>query len=137
MKHHLLFVYGSLKRGQTRHQYLGPHGNYLGVASTEADYKMHKLGGYPALVPVESGTGTKVWGELWEVPAAVIPDLDAVENVNNGLFRREKVNLAVVNLLNLPQSEEIFKQVQSCTATTYFYAKEIGGAADAGDFWVK
>jgi gamma-glutamylcyclotransferase (GGCT)/AIG2-like uncharacterized protein YtfP len=133
-------VYGSLKRGQTRHQYLQQPGiHYLGVASTVADYKMYKLSGYPALIPVESGTGTKVWGELWEVPASEIPTLDGVEGVDKGLFRRDRVNLSVVNLLYLPQGEEIFKHIQSCTATTYFFAKPdlTHGAADAGDFWVK
>lgn len=137
MKNHLLFVYGSLKKGQSRHLNLGPNGRYLGVATTKADYKMHKLSGYPALVSVESGTGTKVWGELWEVPAALIPHLDSVEGVKDGLFRRGQVNLAEVTLSNLPISEEVFNLVESCTATTYIFEKNIAGAADAGNFWTR
>lgn len=133
---HLLFIYGSLKRGQSRNNFLSPNSLYLGVATTQADYKMYKFGGYPALVPVESGNGTKVWGELYEVPAQIIPRLDEVEGVGKGLFRRDKVKLAEVNLYNLPTDSSIFKQVQSCTATTYFFEKEISEATDAGDFWV-
>lgn len=131
---HLIFVYGSLKQGQSRNRTL-TGGRYLGVASTKADYKMYKLSGYPALVKVESGTGVKVWGELWEVDPAMIPNIDSIEGVDKGLFERKKLGLNEVRLSHLPLDAEVFKAIQSCWAYTYFFVQDVGGAADCGSFW--
>lgn len=75
-----LFVYGSLKRGGRHHDEL-EGATFLGPAETAPGYRLEPLGEYLALVEAESaepGSGC-VPGELFEVPLAKLPALDAFE----------------------------------------------------------
>lgn len=71
-----LFVYGSLKRGGRHHDEL-EGATFLGLAETGPGYRLEPLGEYLALVPA-AGEGC-VPGELFEVPLAKLPALDAFE----------------------------------------------------------
>ncbi len=101
----VLFVYGTLKRGQRNHRLLAGQ-QFLAEAVTEARYRLVDLGPYPGLVrdPV---AGLAVRGELWAVCPTCLAELDDFEEVPR-LFVREPV--AVVGhagtvfayLLNVP-----------------------------------
>jgi gamma-glutamylcyclotransferase (GGCT)/AIG2-like uncharacterized protein YtfP len=82
-----LFVYGTLRRGQLRHRYLG-ESRYLGAVRTESGYTLYHLGEYPGL---KVGDGI-VEGELYEVPETQLAVLDAVEGAPD-LFHRGPVVL--------------------------------------------
>jgi gamma-glutamylcyclotransferase (GGCT)/AIG2-like uncharacterized protein YtfP len=72
-----LFVYGTLKRGGSRHVALASQ-RFLGEAKTAASYALHDLGDYPGLVAAP-GDGDVVHGELYEVDCALVDWLDAME----------------------------------------------------------
>jgi len=81
----LLFVYGSLKRGQANHQQLRA-AEYLTSARTAAHFALRVVDGYPALVP-----GPRViLGELYRIAAAALPALDEFEGPS---YVREWVQL--------------------------------------------
>lgn len=71
----VLLLYGTLMRGQPAHGLLRGV-RWLGEARTAPRYQLLDLGAYPALV--EPGDAA-VSGELYRVPPALLPDLDAYE----------------------------------------------------------
>ena len=88
---HLLFVYGTLKRGCRNHHHLAGQ-SWVGVARTAPGYRLYDLGGYPGLaVFAEDRTG--VSGEVWSVEPAALQRLDAFEGVHTGLYRRGPIAL--------------------------------------------
>lgn len=89
---HLLFVYGTLKRGCCNHAQLADQ-TFVGQAETAPGYLLHEVGGFPGLV-VRAGHGTAVRGEVWSVDARALARLDRFEGVAEGLYRRERVALA-------------------------------------------
>jgi gamma-glutamylcyclotransferase (GGCT)/AIG2-like uncharacterized protein YtfP len=72
----LLFVYGTLMRGGPRHPALAGQ-RFLGVVRTLPHYALFDLGDYPGLVHASGGQA--IHGELYEVEAALIPQLDRME----------------------------------------------------------
>ncbi len=72
----LLFVYGTLKRGQPLH-YLLASARFLGVGRVRG-YALYDLGEYPAARPAEPQNFVR--GEIYEVPEEIIPILDEVED---------------------------------------------------------
>jgi gamma-glutamylaminecyclotransferase len=86
----LVFVYGTLKRGDCRHRFMAG-GRFLGLATTAPGYRMYHLGEYPALV--EDPTGGQVEGEVFEVSDATLRLLDEVEGVADTLYVRKPVPL--------------------------------------------
>ena len=73
----VIFVYGSLKRGQTLH-YLLRDLPFVGEAWTIAEYRLFHLGAYPGLV--QSDSGISVQGELFPIPA--IPSEQACKELH-------------------------------------------------------
>ncbi|MDX2158909.1 MAG: gamma-glutamylcyclotransferase family protein [Hyphomicrobiaceae bacterium] len=88
---HLVFVYGTLKRGFPNHGYMDG-ARLLGAARTKERYPLVVGNAWftPYLLP-EPGEGHRVKGELWEVPDAMMPALDELESTHlpNGYRRRE------------------------------------------------
>ncbi len=87
----VVFVYGTLKRGDCRHQFLAGS-KFLGLATTAAGYRLFDLGEYPAMV--EDAGGGQIEGELYEVSDATLRVLDDVEGVADVLYTRRAVALA-------------------------------------------
>lgn len=93
VNHHLLFTYGTLRKGQARHSLL--HGcEYIGNAvSTIVSYQLfrHKDGGFPVAImggiPSSKEPKAAVYGEVYLVPNYLIPVLDQVE-ANGKLYHR-------------------------------------------------
>ncbi len=81
-----IFVYGTLKRGGSNTHYLAGQ-RFVGEARTEPKYRMYGLDGFPGLVEVGTG-GLSVKGEIWEVDAPCLSELDRLEGVGEGLYRR-------------------------------------------------
>lgn len=88
---YLVFVYGTLKRGFPNHHYMADC-RFLSEGRTVERFPLVVGGDWfsPYLLP-EAGEGHCVNGEVWEVPEAVMPALDALESVHlpNGYRRRE------------------------------------------------
>lgn len=87
----LVFVYGTLKRGGSNHAHLAGQ-EFVGDARTKPLFALYLLDGYPGMVPVERG-GEGVSGEVWSVDDACLAELDALEGLEEGLYRRGKVPL--------------------------------------------
>ncbi len=84
----LLFVYGSLKRGQANHHQLHA-ADYLAEARTIARFALRVVDGYPALVP----GSRKIVGELYRIAAGALPALDEFEGPR---YVRREIELAGV-----------------------------------------
>lgn len=73
----VLFVYGTLKRGQRNHG-LMREARFLGEAVTAPLYTLLDLGLFPGMIP---GGSTAVHGELYEVGPELLARLDRHEGV--------------------------------------------------------
>ncbi len=102
----LLFVYGTLRRGGSRHQILKALGaRYAGRGRVGGE--LFDLGEFPGARPSE-WPQARVWGELYELrnPARALQVLDRIEgyrpgNPAAGMFRRE------ITAVNRETGEEI------------------------------
>jgi gamma-glutamylcyclotransferase (GGCT)/AIG2-like uncharacterized protein YtfP len=84
----VIFVYGTLRRGQSNHAELG-NARFLREVATAPRYELVDLGEYPALL--ESGS-TAVLGELYEVDEDLLARLDVFEGVP-ALYQRRAIAL--------------------------------------------
>ncbi len=80
----LLFVYGSLMRGQHNHAQLRG-ALWVGPALTAPSYSLVSLGPYPAL---RSEGSASVPGELYALDATLLPGLDCFEGHPDWYLRR-------------------------------------------------
>lgn len=116
---HLLFIYGTLKRGGENEHYLKGQ-DFLGRARTAPGYRLYHLQGYPGLVADDAGRGS-VAGELWAVDEGCLRQLDQLEGLAEGLYRRAPVQLA-------PPSD-------APSVETYFYLRSVEGAPECNGEW--
>jgi gamma-glutamylcyclotransferase (GGCT)/AIG2-like uncharacterized protein YtfP len=84
----LIFVYGTLRRGESNHAQLRG-ARFVGTARTEQRYELVHVSGYPALL--EDGS-VGVSGELYEVDDALLRRLDEFEEVPE-MYQRKWVSL--------------------------------------------
>ena len=110
----ILFVYGTLKRGQRNH-HLMREARFLGEAVTAPLYTLLDLGSFPGMIP---GGTTAVHGELYEVGPGLLARLDRHEGVPR-LYTR-----GVVWLENRALAESYF--------LVDFDRTRMGRAADSG-----
>ena len=78
----IIFVYGTLMRGQRAHQYLQDCeciGNGL-----LRGYAMYDLGSFPGIVPEEAGMTV---GEIYRIPAEMVQQLDRYESEGSLYYR--------------------------------------------------
>ena len=80
----LLFVYGTLMRGEKSHELL-EGALFIVKARTPPRFELVNMGWYPALV---DGGSSAVHGEIYDVPDALITKLDEYEDAPD-LYRRE------------------------------------------------
>ena len=111
-----LFVYGTLKRGCSRAGCLQGQ-TFLGNAETVPGYRLYDNGSYPAMTL--SDCSSVVTGELWEVDAGCLAELDQIEGVPT-LYQRTIVKL----------STHAGESVQ-----TYLYCQSLDGWRDIGSRW--
>lgn len=82
---HLVFVYGTLREGESNHHYL-KSAEFLGHHETDAQFALFDLGPYPALSLGEK----KVVGEIYLIDEATLQALDQLEDVPVE-YRRESI----------------------------------------------
>lgn len=116
---HLIFVYGTLKRGCRNHHQLAGQ-KFLGAARTVPGYTLYDLGGYPGMVP-HTADRTGVTGEIWSVDADALRRLDAFEGVAESLYRRTPLALQTPHDRNAVE--------------TYLYAQSTEGRREVGVEW--
>ena len=84
----LVFVYGTLQRGEVNHGYLG-RARFLGTAKTRAEFELVDLGDYPAML---SGGATQIDGELYALGSLDVQTVDELED-HPEYFQRCTVHL--------------------------------------------
>lgn len=82
----LVFVYGTLRRGQSNHALLA-RAAFLGEHTTEPGYTMLDLGWYPGVV---QGGADSIRGELYRVDADTLAALDVLEDYPD-LYTRKRI----------------------------------------------
>ena len=87
----LVFVYGTLKRGDVRSGSL-VGAAFLGEAVTEPGYRMYNCGSYPGLIAVDAD-GVAIRGEVYDIWPECLARLDDVEGVDEGLYARRPIRL--------------------------------------------
>jgi gamma-glutamylaminecyclotransferase len=120
----LVFAYGTLMRGECRHEALADQA-FVARATTQPHYRLYNCGSYPALVEVECDTGRRIQGEVWCVSAACLARLDEIEGVDEGLYERGPVALE-----NSPVSNQVDAAVEA-----YFYRQDVSTLEDLGTGW--
>lgn len=135
----LLFVYGTLKKGCSRNRYLSDQ-RYLGTACTKPKYAIYQYSGYPAMIetkigPVVGVNVFNVFGEIYEVSYDCLQQIDEIENVKEGVFKRSSVELANVNLVSLPLWQNVWNNIEGKLAIGYIFCKDLSGAKCCGKLW--
>ena len=115
----LIFVYGTLKRGGSNHHYLAGQ-QFLGKARTPPGYRLYELRGYPGMIE-KPDDQDGVTGEVWSIDEKCLAQLDLLEGLVEGLYRR--VPLA----LPAPFARQAVE--------TYVYARSVAGCPELGATW--
>lgn len=114
-----MFVYGTLKRGGTNHRFLAGQ-TFVGEARTAPGFRLYDLGDYPGMVSTR-GDREGVVGEVWSIDAECLQELDELEALPIGLYRRERVPL-------LPPFADY-------AVEGYIYALPVVGRREVGSEW--
>lgn len=119
----LIFVYGSLKRSYALHHLLEDQ-TPIGPARTEPLYRLFDLGSYPGLV--DWPEGLSIQGEVYRVTSKCIARLDEAEGVDEGLYARREIQLALPTLNTLQINEPIH---------AWFWLGRVSNCPDCGTEW--
>lgn len=103
-RRHLLFVYGTLKKGFMRHELLKQKkAMFVGDGWTDGDYfNMEYTTGqhpYPVILPCHPTNGAKIHGEVYLVPPAAIVNCDFYES-NGSYYDRKTLKINITNANN-------------------------------------
>lgn len=82
---HLVFVYGTLKKGLSN-SYVMKNAKFIGLGITKEEYQLYKLR-FPCLF--ETINGFQVRGEVYEVDDKLLAGLDYFEGVPDLYYRKE------------------------------------------------
>ena len=90
---HLLFVYGTLKRGHGNHHIIR-NAEYVGDFVTESKFGLVSMGEFPGMVDCKepSEEGCNIKGELFFVDDAMLEYCDRLEGVPH-FYRREAITV--------------------------------------------
>jgi gamma-glutamylaminecyclotransferase len=83
-KNSLVFVYGTLRRGEVNH-YLLETARFCGSHATRACFRMFSLGTYPAVL---QGGLDSIQGEVYQVDARTMSRLDWLEGYPHAYNRK-------------------------------------------------
>jgi gamma-glutamylaminecyclotransferase len=86
----ILFVYGTLKRGEKNFRLLADQ-EFVGEATTAPRYRVYDLGPWPGLVR-DDANGLAIRGELFAVSECCLAKLDDFE-AGAGAFVRELIDV--------------------------------------------
>ncbi len=92
MNKHLIFIYGSLRRGAARSMFVRfPNAKF--IAGAKVSGSLYDLGAYPGLLLNESSS--LVVGEVYEVDDELLDKLDDFEALSD--YRRKQVEISLDN----------------------------------------
>ena len=111
-------MYGTLKTGFCRNPYLDEQ-QLVGPVQTANRYRLVDCGNFPGLI-VDFENGISIAGELWKVDDECLQELDRVEDVAGGLYRRGWITLET------NQDQEVM---------TYIYDRDARTLPDCGHCW--
>lgn len=86
---HLVFVYGSLKRGYHNHHLL-MHSRFIGTGRTPPRFDLLDLGSFPAAIAGKH----QMTGEVFEIDNETLKDLDRLEG-NGFMYLRKQIPVVV------------------------------------------
>ena len=124
-REHLVFVYGTLKRGASNHAQLAGQ-RLVGPARLAPGHALYSLGEYPGLV-AEPASADRVRGEIWAVDDACLARLDTFEGVPEGLYARVPAPLSETPP-GLPSGA-------AATVWMYLYLRDTRGRSRVGEIW--
>jgi len=89
-----IFVYGTLLKGCSNHPYFLSEAKKLGSHTTEPEFTMLHLGGFPGVV---ANGNTAIVGEVYEVTEQQLEGIDHLEGYNSenpqfGLYNKKQIN---------------------------------------------
>lgn len=122
---HVIFVYGTLKRGGSNHGFMRGQA-FLGEARLAAGFTLYSLGDYPGLVAAP-GDHEGVRGELWALDAAGLAGLDALEGLDEGLYARVPAPLA--------EAPAGLDPAMRARAEMYLYLRPVATRPHIGSTW--
>ncbi|HEX7177940.1 MAG TPA: gamma-glutamylcyclotransferase family protein [Pyrinomonadaceae bacterium] len=90
MNKHLVFIYGTLRRGSPRAMSISfPNSKF--IAEAQVSGQLYDLGAYPGLLLEESNSS--VTGEVYEVDDEILQRLDDFEASSNYLRKQVEISL--------------------------------------------
>jgi gamma-glutamylaminecyclotransferase len=123
---HLVFVYGTLKRGGSNHALLAGQ-TFVGPARLAPGFALYSLGEYPGLV-ADPASPHRVTGEIWAVDAAGLAALDELEGLDEDLYARLP---AVLD----EWPDELSAGARFAAVEVYVYLRDVTGRPRLGDTW--
>jgi gamma-glutamylaminecyclotransferase len=88
----LVFVYGTLLKGQRNHSLLFGS-RFMCTGQTIAEYELVDLGDFPAMIPADpDDEGCSIFGEVYAVDHAILEILDEIED-HPRFYRRTPLEL--------------------------------------------
>ena len=90
----LVFVYGTLKRGERNHRLLAA-AEFVGPAFTEPRFRLIDCGPYPAMIE-HCDEPLVVAGEVFRIDDAILVELDRLEDEGR-LYRRKVVEVSLID----------------------------------------
>lgn len=130
-KKHLVFVYGTLKKGYGNHRLL-TGAEFVGNFATAPDYKIYCNGAYPYMVEVGAGKGVPVEGEIYRISDEEQQRCDRLEGHPHMYLRK-----------SIPIMHKIEENVQDLIPTTiegveaYIYQHSVRGSRECNTCWPK
>jgi gamma-glutamylcyclotransferase (GGCT)/AIG2-like uncharacterized protein YtfP len=88
MRKHLLFVYGTLRRGGVNEITIS-HARAVFVGAASVRGRLHDMGGYPAVILDDAAGG--IAGEVFEIDDAILAALDRFEAADD--YHREQIEV--------------------------------------------
>ncbi len=96
----LVFVYGTLLRGERNHSLLFGS-RFIGDGYTTRDFELVDLGDFPAMIPAdEDSQGCSIYGEIYAVDHSILEILDEIED-HPSFYRRTPVQLKDGSLVDV------------------------------------
>jgi len=84
-----VFVYGTLLKGEGNHRLIA-RSRFVSEAATRQQFTFHDLGGCPGIVRASDiGPAQRIVGEIYEVDAATLSELDRLEGHPTFYLRTE------------------------------------------------
>ena len=131
---HLLFVYGTLKSGFSRHEclkgcrFIGngftkSHAFRMQLSATKFPYPIVRVNNDPKYK-------AKIYGEVWEVPTSILYDLDTIES-NGSTYRRLKLPIILSRSIDPVLKNHVCRTPLSTTAFVYIGTEKFWSTRDS------